>query len=291
MSPNMNAAMLMVASMVCFTVNDTFIKLTDGNLPLGQLLAIRGALASLLIIPLALYFGGLKLRLTGRQWTFISMRSVTEIGAAYFFLTALLNMPLANVSAILQVLPLTVTLGALLVFGEPIGWRRALAILVGFVGMLLIVRPGAEGFSSYSIYAVGAVCCVTARDLVTRGMPADIPSLTIATMNTITVGAFFAVVSIATPWQPISGELWGYILGSTLFIIGGYFFSVQVMRTGDISFVAPFRYSSLLAALILGFFVFGEWPEPLTILGAVIVVAAGLFTLWREQRALRRAAR
>ena len=130
MSPNTKGALLMVASMVSFTVNDAFLKATDGALPLAQLLTIRGACASVLIIVLGLWLRGLRLDLGGRAWRMIMMRSVTEIGAAYCFLTALLNLPLANVSAILQALPLTVTLGAYLLFGEPVGWRRLVAILL-----------------------------------------------------------------------------------------------------------------------------------------------------------------
>lgn len=284
MTPNIAGALLMIASMVSFTVNDTFIKLTNNALPLAQLLTIRGILASVLIIALALALGGLRFRLGRAAWQLILLRSMTEVGAAYFFLSALLNMPIANVTAILQALPLTVALGAFLIFREPIGWRRMTAIGVGFLGMLLIVRPGAEVFSIWSIYALIAVLCVTARDLVTRKMPAHVPSLTVAVANTVNVALWFGLLSLSQPWQPVTPDLWGLIIGSTLFIIGGYYFSVQVMRVGEISFVAPFRYTSLLAALVLGYFVFGDWPDGLTLLGAAIVAGAGLFTLWRERQ-------
>ena len=124
---------------------------------------------------------------------------------------------------------------------------------------------------------------MTARDLVTRRMPENVPSLTVATANTLSVGIFFAFISLGQDWVPVTSDLWMKILGSTIFIIGGYYFSVQVMRVGDISFIAPFRYTSLLTALILGYFVFGHWPDTLTFVGAAIVVGAGLFTFWRER--------
>jgi S-adenosylmethionine uptake transporter len=282
MSNNLVGALLMMASMFSFTVNDTFIKLTNGALPLSQLLTVRGVIATVLMVLLAMSLRGLRFSFGARGWRFIAMRSVTEIGAAYFFLTALLHMPLANVTAVLQVLPLTVTLGAFLVFQEPIGWRRMSAILVGFVGMLLMLRPGTDGFTIWSLYALVAVICVTARDLITRRMPSDVPSLTVATANSFMVAAFFTLSSFGVAWQPITMDLWWLIVGSALFIIGGYFFSVQTMRLGEISFVAPFRYTSLIAALILGWLVFGDFPDGWTLLGAGIVVAAGLFTLWRE---------
>lgn len=284
MSPNSHGALLMVASMVCFTVSDTFIKLTNGALPLAQLLTVRGVIASAMILPLAAYLHGFRLNLGGQAWRLIALRAVAETATAYFFLQALLNMPLANVTAIMQALPFTVALGAYVVFRDPLGWRRFLAIAVGFGGMLLIVRPGADGFTIWAYYCVAAVICVTARDLITRKMPAHVPSLTVAAANTVNVAVFFGILSLTETWQPVTRELWTYALGSAIFVTGGYFFAVQVMRVGEVSFIAPFRYASLISALILGYLVFGDWPDGLTMLGAGVVVAAGLFTLWRERQ-------
>jgi S-adenosylmethionine uptake transporter len=284
MSPNTRGALLMMASMAAFTLNDTCIKATDKALPLFQLLTIRGVISSLLIFLLARYLGALRFDLSRRDWALVALRSVSEIGAAYFFLTALLNMPLANVTAILQVLPLTVTLGAALFFRDPLGWRRMLAILVGFGGMLLIVRPGPDGFSIDALYALAAVVCVTARDLATRRMSAEAPSMTVTLCASLSVMAFSAVASTGVDWQPVDTRLALLLAGSSFFILGGYLFSVMVMRVGDVSFVAPFRYTGLLWALILGFVVFGDWPSDLTLIGAAIVVATGVFTLYRERR-------
>lgn len=284
MSPNIQGALLMMASMACFTINDAFLKLTGGAVPLAQLLGIRGAMAAVLVLALALALGGLRLRLRPWDWGLIGLRSLTEIGAAYFFLTALFNMPIANVTAVLQALPLAVSLGAWLIFGEAFGWRRALAIAIGFVGVLLIVKPGMAGFSGWSIYALIAVMFVTGRDLITRKMPAHIPSLTVTLATTVAVGLAFGGVSLGQEWVPMDRQVWIYLLCSTAFVTCAYFFSVQVMRVGEITFIAPYRYTSLLWALLLGLFVFGEWPDALTILGAVIVVSAGLFTLWRETK-------
>lgn len=282
MSPNVTGALLMMASMVCFTLNDAFIKLTGGALPIGQLMTVRGAMASVFIFGLAAILGGLRLDLGAQAWRLIVLRALTEIATAYFFLNALLNMPLANVSAIMQALPLTVAFGAFLIFKDPIGWRRLSAILVGLVGVMLILRPGPEGFSIWSFYVALAVLCVTGRDLVTRKLPAHVPSMTVAVANTVNVFVFFGLLSLGETWQPMTAPLWGYLIGSSVFIVGGYYFSVTVMRVGEISFIAPFRYTSLVTALILGLLVFGEWPDGVTLLGAAIVVGAGLFTLWRE---------
>ncbi len=284
MTPNVWGAGLMMASMACFTLNDTLVKLTDGALPLGQLLTLRGVFSVLLIYGLARSLGGVRLDLGRRNWGLVGLRSVAEIGAAYFFITALLNLPLANVTAILQVLPLTVTLGAAIVFREAVGWRRALAIAVGFWGMLLIVRPGPEGFSIWSLYAVMAVICVTVRDLATRRLSADVPGMTVTLAAALAVLVFFGLYSTGETWQPVTPKLWLLLAGASILIFGGYYFSVQVMRTGEISFIAPFRYTGLIWALVLGWFVFGDWPSALTLLGAAIVVGMGLFSLYRERQ-------
>lgn len=284
MSPNARGAFLMMASMAAFTLNDALIKATDGALPLFQILTIRGVLASAWIYLLARHLGVLRFDLPRRDWVLIGLRSLSEIGAAFFFLTALLNMPLANVTAILQILPLSVTLGAALFFRDPVGWRRALAIAVGFGGMLLIVRPGPDSFDLYSIYALAAVCCVTMRDLVTRRMSADAPSLTVTLSASLSVLVFSAFASIGSEWQPLDLRLWLLLIGSSVFILGGYLFSVMVMRVGDVSFVAPFRYTGLLWALVLGWLVFGDWPDDTTLIGAAIVVATGVFTFYRERK-------
>ena len=282
MSPNTSGALLMMASMACFTFNDVLIKLTAGAVPLGQMLMLRGALSVLLIVVCARWLGRIRLRLSRPDWIRVGVRSLAEIGAAYFFISALLNMPIANVTAILQVLPLTVAVSAALFFGEPLGWRRMIAIAIGFGGMLLIVRPGADGFSIWSIYGLCAVACVTARDLATRGLSSDVSTLSVTLIAALSMTTFFGLYSLSEPWVALSPRLAGLIVGAAFLIVGAYWFSVQVMRVCEIGFVAPFRYMGLVFALILGFVVFGDWPSGLTLLGAGIVVATGLFTLYRE---------
>lgn len=275
--------------MAAFTFGDASIKATGGDLPLSQLLVIRGVLASTALIAMALYFKGLQLRLPAWDWVLIVARGLAEAAAAYFFLTALLAMPLANVTALLQMLPLTVTLGGALVFREPVGWRRWSAIIIGFVGMLLIVRPGTEGFTSASVYALCAVGAVTVRDLVTRRVSKAVPSLTVTVFSSVIVTIFAGLWSIEQEWVTMTPRLTLLVLMATSFIIGAYVCSVMVMRVGEVSFVAPFRYTGLVWALILGFLVFGEWPEVLTLIGAAIIMATGVFSLVREARLKRRA--
>lgn len=284
MSPNARGAVLMMGSMAAFTLNDTCMKLVMGHLPLFQLLVLRGALASILIYALARYLGALTLRFPRRDRGLVALRCLAEVGATFFFLTALSRMPLANVTAVLQTAPLTVTLGAAIFLGEPVGWRRFAAIAAGFLGMLLIVRPGPEGFSVEAAYVLIAVCFVTLRDLTTRRMSASVPSLTVTLAAALSVTAFAAIMSVGAEWVPMSGADLALVCAASVLILGGYLFAVMVMRVGEISFIAPFRYTGLIWALVLGYAVFGHWPEPLTLVGAGIVAAAGLFTFYRERR-------
>jgi S-adenosylmethionine uptake transporter len=268
-------------------VNDTFMKATAGAVPLFQLLFLRGILATGFIGTLAVARGAFRARPTRQDWLLIALRSLAELGAAYFFVTALLHMPLANMTAILQVLPLSVTLASALFLRELVGWRRMGAIAVGFCGMLLIVRPGTEGFNIWSVYALLSVLCVTARDLAVRRMSRSLPSLFVTFSASFTVLVASGLACLWGDWAPITPTLAWLILGAAVFVVGGYHFSVQVMRQGDIAFVAPFRYTGLLWALVLGWLVFGDWPSALTLAGASIIVATGLFTLYRERQLLR----
>lgn len=283
MSPNVKGALLMMASMAAFTVNDTLVKIALRELPLFQLVAIRGALATLLVYGLARHLGALHLNFSRHDKWLVSIRCGAELSATFFFLTALKNMPLANVTAVLQVLPLTVTLGAVLFFSEHIGWRRITAIVVGFMGMLLIVRPGPDGFSIYAIYALLAVVSVTIRDLITRRMSPQVPSLVVTLATSLSISVAAGLVSVFEGWVDLSGGNAVLVASAAVFVLIGYLCSVMVMREGEVGFIAPFRYSSLIWALGLGWAVFGEWPDAVTLFGAGLVVAAGLFTLFRER--------
>jgi len=281
-SDNLTGAILMMASMAAFTINDTFMKALAGEIPLFQLLFLRGVLTTLAVGGIAWWMGAFRARLSRRDTGSIALRMVGEIGAAYFFLTALFNMPLANVTAILQAIPLTITLAAALFFGDPIGWRRLSAILVGFVGVMLIVRPGADDFTIYSFYALAAVAFVTLRDLATRRLARETPSMLVTFITSGSIMVFFGLASLTGDWAPMDLRASVLTLGASVMIIGGYLFSIMVMRAGEISFIAPFRYTGLIWALVLGWLVFDEWPEPITLIGAAIVVGSGLFTLYRE---------
>jgi drug/metabolite transporter (DMT)-like permease len=239
LSDNARGALLMMASMASFTLNDVFMKSLSDELPLFQALALRGLVTTLFLVLLARRLGLLRFDLARRDWGLIAVRTIAEIGAAYFFITAIFNMPIANATAILQVLPLTVTLAGAVFLGEAVGWRRLSAIIVGFVGVLLIVRPGAEGFTVYSVYALIAVVFVTVRDLVVRRMSDEVPSLTIAVCASAGVAGFAALASLGIDWQPLSQTALLQLGAAGVLIIGGYMFSIMAMRVGEVAVVTP----------------------------------------------------
>ncbi len=277
----------MTAAMVAFTCNDAFMKAATTTLPVFEAIVLRGILTTLAIGLIgwrsgALRFGQLR---SDRFW--IGLRTFGEVSSTFTFLLALKHMPLANLSAILQFLPLAVTLAAALILREKVGWRRLSAISVGFVGVMLIVRPGTEGFDRWSVLGLLSVAGVVVRDLATRRISREVPSLTVAFLAALSVTVSAALILPFTEVTPVRPTQALQIAGASAFIIFGYLTIVMAMRVGDISIVAPFRYSSLIAAIVLGWAAFGQWPDNVTLIGAAIVVATGIYTFYRERKLAR----
>ncbi len=290
LSDNIRGALIMVGAMCAFTFNDAFMKSLSDELPLFQAVFFRGLAAVVFLTILCRLLGQLRFDFPARDWGLVALRTAGEVGGTYFFLTALFHMPIANVSAILQALPLSVSLAAALFLREPLGWRRMTAIVIGFAGVLLIIQPGGADFSSYSLYALASVACVTLRDVAVRRLSRAVPSVFVALVAAVGVTTLGAIGSLFIEWAAFTTKSALQLTGASLFLIVGYICSVAAMRVGEIAFVAPFRYSSLLVALILGVVIFGEWPNALALTGATLVVATGLFTLYRETK-LKRLAR
>ncbi|MCK0096823.1 DMT family transporter [Yoonia sp. F2084L] len=284
LSDNIRGALFMVCAMCAYTFNDAFMKALSDEIPLFQAIFLRGVGAVIFLAIMCRMLGQLRFRFPRRDWGLLLLRTAGEVGGTFFFLTALFNMPIANVSAILQVLPLSVSLAAALILGEALGWRRLTAIFVGFVGVLLIIQPGGADFSSYSIYALGAVACATMRDIAMRRMSHDVPAVFVGLIAAVGVMGLGAGGSLFTSWEPLTRTSGLQLAGAMTFMIFAYIASANAMRFGEIGFVAPFRYTSLLVALILGVIVFGEWPNALALAGGAVVVVTGLFTLYRETK-------
>lgn len=273
----------MVVSMAGFTINDALVKLASMEMNAGQVMMVRGIFATALIALLAWHKGALSMPRLALH-PLVALRALAELGSTVFFLMALQQLPIANVSAVLQALPLMVTMLAALFLGEGVGWRRWLAIAIGFAGVMVIVRPGFDGFSVYALLALVCVIFAALRDLVTRRLPEHVPSMLVSTITAAMVGLCGALlVNPMGGWTPMSVESIGLLATASVFLLFGYQFIIMSMRGGDISFIAPFRYTSLLWAIALGYLMFGDVPDTAMIAGAVIIVSSGLYTLFRER--------
>ncbi|ASJ76736.1 Riboflavin transporter [Granulosicoccus antarcticus IMCC3135] len=272
----------MVSSMAGFAINDALVKSLGDDLSISQILGVRGLMVSILIV-LVLWQRGLLSRWKEALIPMVGFRASMELAAAYCFLMALVQLPFASVSAILQALPLAVTLGAALVFREVVGWRRWSAIVIGFIGVLIIIRPGTGGFAPASLWVVVSVVFAASRDLSTRALPASLPSLLVTAATALLITVFgLASVWISGDWVPLNARHLQVLALASVFLFVGYQFIVLSMRTGDIAYVVPYRYTNLLWSIFLGYLFYGEVPDAYTILGSSIVIAMGLFTLYRE---------
>jgi drug/metabolite transporter (DMT)-like permease len=287
---NTRGIIFMAVAMATFTVNDSFMKAATQILPLSQAIVIRGGLTIVALLVLARVMGVRTLRVAKVDRKLLGWRTVAELGATLTFLLALMNMPLANLSAILQSLPLAVTLGAVIALREPVGWRRMTAIGVGLAGVLLIVRPGTEGFNVWSVLALISVAFVVVRDLTTRQFSKGLPSVTIAIYTSVSVTLMGLAGLFIQDWIPVPPRALAMLAAAAAMLIMGYLFIVMAMRVGDVAIVAPFRYSALIWAILIGWLAFGEIPKVLTFVGAAIVVGTGLYTYLREHQVQRKIA-
>ncbi|CAM3300958.1 Permease of the drug/metabolite transporter (DMT) superfamily [Paracoccus aminovorans] len=281
---NLRGTLLMILSMAAFTCNDAVMKTVTQSLPLYESVAIRGAMVLALMLAVARAQGGLRLRVPRRDLGPLLLRSSADVVSTLLYLLALRQMALADLSAIMQALPLAVTLTAALFFGERLGWRRLLAIGVGFVGVMLILRPGTGAFDVWSVLALAAMLLIVLRDMATRLFSVGVGSSTVAFYAALTVMLSGFVMAGSEAWRMPSGGEFALLLLSAAFLAVGYLTAVATMRVGEISFVAPFRYTSLVWAILLGLLVFGDWPDLWTWAGSALVVGAGIYTILRERK-------
>lgn len=283
LNDNLLGAALMTCCVLAYVLNDAVMKLLFADIDFFQAIFLRGLVSLPPILILALMTKTLLQKYSAKNQRLMIIRILAEIGTTVTFLTALKHMPLANVTAILQSLPLAITMAAAIFLGEPVGWRRWSAICVGFTGVLIIIRPGLAGFNSYSLLALAAVILLTVREISTRQLDNKVPTVTVALSTTLGITAFAALMLIGTEWAEINFVSWSLIIAAAAAVTVATLLSVVAMRTGDIGFVSPFRYTSLIGAIGLGILLFGDWPDGITLLGAAIIAFAGIYSLYREQ--------
>jgi drug/metabolite transporter (DMT)-like permease len=284
LSDNIKGALFMASAMMGFAFSDAITKTLREDMNVGQIMFVRGGFTTLIVFLIAWKLGALRpLRVAFSP--VIMARALMEIIAALTFIYALGKIPLANASAILQALPLAVTLGAALFLHEPVGWRRWTAIITGFIGVMIIIRPGPDGFSLASLVCVVCVFAAATRDLLTKSIDPEIPSIFITLVTTMIITVSGAALIVPTGgWKPMSPSIVGLMGLASLAVIVGYQSIVMAMRAGEISFIAPFRYTSLFWSIGLGYFVFGDLPDYWMFIGIIVIVASGLYTFYRENK-------
>jgi len=286
MSANKSGAGFMILAMAAFALEDSFFKAATQHSSVGTALICFGLMGLALFASQSWRRGEAVWHPACLKRTML-LRSAFELLGRLFFALALAHAPLSSTSAILQAAPIVVTLGAIFVFGEAVGWRRWLAMALGFLGVLVVIRPGFESFQITSLYALLATIGFAGRDLATRASP---PAMSTAQLGSLG----FAVVSVAglllmaldgaLP-PPPTGQSLLFTAGAALVGVLAYAALTRAMRAGDVGFVAPYRYTRLVFALLIAFTVFGERPDPLTLLGAAIIVLAGLYSFARARSA------
>lgn len=289
---NVKGILLVMMAMVGFTIEDLFIKQLSGTLPVGQILAVIGIGAGAVCLAM-LWAGGGRLRQPAAWGVLPMVRALMEAGSAVSFATALALVDISVVAAVFQATPLVITMGAALFLGEHVGWRRWTAIGIGFVGVLMIIRPGLDGFEPNALLVLVTVFCVASRDLMTRRMDMAIPSALVSVQAYIAVllgGGAMMLVAGQAPVPP-SGFEWGMLFFAVLFGVIAYTGIVIATRVADAAVITPFRYSRLVFSMIGGMIIFAERPDAMTLAGSGLIIATGLYTFIRERRLARRARR
>ena len=284
---NIRGILFMTMSMACFAVEDTFIKLLSARLPATQILFSIGFGGAFITLVLAIV---LKVNIADKILfnKHVVSRTIADLFGALSFTSAMVLIPMSLLASILQATPLFVTLGAAILLGETVGWRRWSAIFVGFLGVIIILQPGYGSFQFASLLGLAAVLCLALRDVITRDMATEIPTLTVTFYACLAMGSagFIAYPFFGPPIMPTAYEAVMLICAA---IIGltGYLLLVLATRKGDVSVIAPFRYSRLLFSLGLASVILGEKLTLPILLGGLLVVGSGIYTFGRERRSIK----
>lgn len=282
-TPAARGIALMLASMAAFAAADTLVKLSTAALsaPQVMVLLLGGGLIGFAAMALAEGRALFDARALGPVFL---VRYASEVAGMVGMVMALALVPLSTVGAITQAAPIIATIGAVLFLGESVGWRRWSAIGAGFAGVVLIVRPGGAGFDLSVLWAVLALVALAVRDLTTPLVPRDMASSTLA-VCTMSVAVPFAVAWVLATGEPVIAPDTDWRIAVPMIVLGsvGYVLLIASLRTADVSIVMPFRYARVLFLLALGIAVFGERPDGWVLAGAALVVASGLYMLWRRR--------
>lgn len=274
----------MVGAMACFVVNDALVKYASQTLPAAQLIFVRGVLASALVLAVARAMGAtVRIREIARGW--VAARAIVDAVASMLFLVSLFHLPIGIATAINMTSPLIITLMAALVVGERVRVPQWLATAIGFVGVLLIVQPQGDGFNGYALVCFLATILLSVRDLLTRRVHAGIPSILVTLSTTVAVTLLAGALSLVEGWGPVGAPELALLGAAAVFLSVAYYLVIVSIRRGDLAHVAPFRYTGLLFAGLLGFLVWGDVPDALAWGGIALLVGSGVHVLRASGRA------
>jgi drug/metabolite transporter (DMT)-like permease len=282
-SANFAGATWMTLGMAGYVVNDALIKWATESIPLYQAIAMRGA-AIILLLAVVIRLRGGRPTLSPIRHPLVALRVAIEAGTTVLYLTALTNAPLANLTAILQLVPVVVTFVAARVLHERLSAVRITAVLAGFVGVLLIVRPGSDGFDPWLLAGVAAAAIIVVREMITRRIPHDIDGGAVAFTTAVAITTTGLTLSVFQGWEQPPTERVGALALAACFLAVGYVSSVNAVRIGEMSFTALFRYSILVFAIVMQIIVFRDVPDGWTFAGAAVITAAGLLAGLFERR-------
>jgi drug/metabolite transporter (DMT)-like permease len=287
MTDNLRGILAILTASTAYVFHDSMAKLLTEELPSGEIILVRGAIANVIMIA-GVYALGATRPLKVLFEPMMMVRLLATGGASVFIILALRYLPLPTVTTVLQATPLFVTAGAALMYRDAVGWRRWTAICVGFLGVVLIVKPGG-GLGHAGYLGLCALLCTTTRDLSTRGIPKDIPSVFVAAAGSVvSTMSGFVVLPFDAPWTFPSLWAWTLMVVSAMLVFLATTFMTVGLRIGEIAVVAPFRYVPVPLAVLLGYWLWNDLPDWFAALGIALVLCAGLYTLHRERASLRR---
>jgi drug/metabolite transporter (DMT)-like permease len=282
LSGNARGALMLSGAMAFFVVNDASMKLASADVPMLQAMAVRGVPVTLAFLLIAWRTGALA-RARHLLDRLVLARTGTELAGSLLFMPALAHIPIATALALNQSVPLLIVPLAMVLLGEKVGWRRISAVAVGFVGVLLILRPGTDGLDPWLLASFASAFFFAVRDTVTRMIGSHVPSILIALAMSGSVMVACALATVFVGWQPMTGKAWAGIAVACVMVAIGYFLSVAAVRTGELTLTGAFRYSALVWAALLGWAIWGELPDLQGWIGIALIVVSGLYALHRAR--------
>ncbi|MBL9047289.1 MAG: DMT family transporter [Tabrizicola sp.] len=287
-SENLTGILLMLAAMALFAVEDLFLKLAATGLPIGQVILISAGLGLPVFVVMA-WRQGQRILVKDALQPAVILRNIGEVVGAASYVAALAVVPLGTVAAVLQAMPLFMTMGAALILGETVGWRRWAAILVGFLGVIMVIQPGTDGFRLEAMLVLISVAGIVLRDLASRAIPQQVTTAQVSAWGLMSVTALgLGMIAVSGEVRAMTGLEVLVLAGAVAFGTAGYWAVTKASRTGEVSVVAPFRYSRLVFSMGIGVVFLNERPDLMTLAGAAVIVASGLYAFARE-RARKRA--